>query len=221
MSYRIARFLINIIIRLIARYEIHGFEHVPTSGSYIIAANHVGRLEVPIVYVVLKRDDIIMLVAEKYRENRFFDWFVKRLDGIYIDRFNADFAAMRETLRRLQKGGVLVMAPEGTRSQTGALMEGRDGASYLASRSGVPVIPVGVAGTRDREVVANLKRLRRTKITVNIGQSFILAPLKSQEREEKLKEYTEEIMCQIAALLPEDYRGIYADRPRVKELISD
>ncbi len=221
MSYRIARFLINLLIRLIARYEIRGFEHLPTSGSYIIAANHVGRLEVPIVYVGLKRNDIIMLVAEKYRENRFFDWFVRRLDGIYIDRFNADFAAMRETLRRLQKGGVLVMAPEGTRSHTGALMEGRDGASYLASRSGVPVIPVGVAGTRDREVVANLKHLRRTKITVNIGPSFTLPPLKSQEREEKLKEYTEEIMCQIAALLPEDYRGIYADRPRVKELLGD
>lgn len=220
MGYRIARWIIKIVMSLICRVEVRGIEHVPAQGSYIVAANHVGRLEVPVVYTLLDRRDIIMLAAEKYRENALTAWFFKQLNGIFIDRFNADYAALRETLKRLKKGGVLVMAPEGTRSKSGALIEGRDGASYLASVSGAPVIPVGVTGTRDREVLANLKRLRRSRVVLNVGPAFTLPALKSQEREEKLKEYTDEIMCQIAALLPEDYRGVYADHPRLKELLS-
>jgi 1-acyl-sn-glycerol-3-phosphate acyltransferase len=220
MGYKIARFLINILVRLLTRLEITGLEYLPPSGSYIVVANHIGRLEVAVVYYVLDRPDIIMLVAEKYKENALFRWFVKRLDGIYIDRFNADLVALRETLNRLQKGGVLVMAPEGTRSPTGALMEGRAGASYLAAKSGVPVIPVGVTGTRDREVVFNFKHLRRTKVVATIGAPFTLPPLKGKGREEQLKGYTDEIMCRIAALLPEGNRGVYAEHPRLMELLN-
>jgi len=220
MGYRIARFLIRIILSLVCRMEVRGWDQGLTSGGFIIAANHVGRLEVPIVYYFLNRQDIIMLVAEKYKKSPVYRWFVKRLDGIYIDRFNADFAAMRETLKRLQKGGVLVMAPEGTRSTTGALIEGRDGASYLAAKAGVPIYPVGVTGTRDRQVIANLKRLRRSEVVINVGLPFTLPPIKGKDKEETLKAYTDEIMCRIAAQLPEDYRGIYADHPRLKELLG-
>ena len=161
-----------------------------------------------------------MLVAEKYREIPLVPWLVKLLDGIWVDRFNADMGAVREALRRLHKGGVLTLAPEGTRSKTGALIKGWAGASYLAAKAGAPIIPVALVGTEDRVVLSNLQRLKRSPIVAYAGKPFTLPPLPNKDREAALEADTDEIMCRIAALLPPDYRGVYADHPRLKELLA-
>jgi 1-acyl-sn-glycerol-3-phosphate acyltransferase len=113
-----------------------------------------------------------------------------------------------------------VLAPEGTRSPTEALIEGRDGASYLAAKTGVPVLPVALIGTEDRIVKHRLKHFQKLDITIWAGKTFNLPPLKGRNREEQLKQYTDEIMCQIGALLPPQYRGVYADHPRLKEILA-
>ncbi len=113
----------------------------------MIASNHLGRLDPAIAYCILDRNDIIMLVAEKYREIPLVPWLVKQLDGIWVDRFNADMGAVRQALKRLRKGGVLVLAPEGTRSKTAALIQGWAGAGYLAAKAGAPIVPVALVGT--------------------------------------------------------------------------
>jgi 1-acyl-sn-glycerol-3-phosphate acyltransferase len=220
MGYRFARLLIMLFIRIIAHVRVDGIENVPSSGAYIAAANHVGRLEVPLVFYLLNRDDILLLVAEKYKDNVFFRWFVRALDAIWIDRYQADFGALRATLNRLKQGWVVALAPEGTRSVTGKLEKGRPGTSYLAAKSGVPVVPVAVTGTYDPEVLAHLRRLRRLDITVRIGKPITFPPVKGKSRDEALEAYTDEIMCQIAALLPPEMRGVYADHPRLRELIA-
>jgi len=221
MAYRIARWIINLILRLAARVEVDGLERIPRSGSFAVAPNHLGRLDPLLVYGFLDRKDIIMFVAEKYRQNALARWFTRQLDAIFIDRFNADFSAVREALARLRKGGVLVAAPEGTRSPTGALIEGRHGVSFLVAKAGVPIYPVGVTGSEDSYVVSQLRRLRRPRIHVRIGEPFTLPPLKGKDRDAALQEYTDEIMCRIAALLPPSYRGVYADHPRLKEFLSN
>jgi 1-acyl-sn-glycerol-3-phosphate acyltransferase len=142
------------------------------------------------------------------------------LNVIWVDRFNADFSAIREALSRLKKGGALVLAPEGTRSKTGALIEGRPGISYLAAKAGVPIVPVAIVGSEDKVVVSYLKRLRRAPITIRIGEPFTLPPVPVKDREAALQQYTDEIMCRIAALLPVEYRGVYTDHPRLKELLE-
>lgn len=220
MAYRFARFLINLIIWLVSRPEIQGLENVPREGSFAIAANHLGRLDAILVYYFTNRRDIIMLVAEKYQKIPLARWFARKLDAIWVDRFNADFNALRKALDRLRRGGVLVLAPEGTRSPTGALIEGRPGISYLAAKAGVPIIPVGLAGTEDRRVLSYLRRLRRAPVTIRVGRPFQLPPVPREERDQALKAYTDEIMCQIAALLPPSYRGVYADHPRLQEILS-
>ena len=219
MLYPIARLIINLIIRLTCRLEIHGLERLSKSGAFIVASNHLGRLDPLLVYYLLDRKDIIMLVAEKYRESALARWFVRRLDGIFVERFGADFGAVRHALNRLRQGGVLVLAPEGTRSPTGALILGHKGGSYLAAKAGVPIYPVGVTGTEDHLVLAGLKRLRRARVKVTVGEAFHLPELNRHEREENLEEYTDEIMCRIAALLPEEYRGVYAGHTRLKQLL--
>jgi len=220
MTYSLIRFIIRLLAPVVMRLEVFGKENLPASGAYIAAANHLGVLDSLLVYYLLERQDIILIIAEKHTKFAFTRWVVRNLDAIYIDRFNADMAVMREVLRRLRKGGVLVIAPEGTRSQTGALLEGRQGASFLAAKTGVPIIPVGATGTQDQLLLANLKRLRRTPVTVCIGESFRLPPLPKGGRDAALLADTTEIMCRIAALLPPEYRGFYADHPRLQELLN-
>jgi len=220
MAYRFARFVINLIIWLVSRPEVQGLENVPKEGSFAIAANHLGRLDAILVYYFTNRKDIIMLVAEKYQKIPLARWFARKLDAIWVDRFNADFNALRKALDRLRAGGVLVLAPEGTRSPTGALIEGRPGISYLAAKAGVPIVPVGLAGTEDRRVLSYLKRLRRAPISVKVGRPFYLPAVPRENRDQALKDYTDEIMCRIAALLPPAYRGVYADHPRLQEILA-
>ena len=220
MTYSLIRFLIRLLAPVVMRLEVFGKENLPASGAYIAAANHLGVLDSLLVYYLLERQDIILIIAEKHSKYTFVRWLVRSLDAIYIDRYNADMAVMRKVLKRLRKGGVLVIAPEGTRSQTGALLEGRQGASFLAAKTGVPIIPVGATGTQDRLLLANLKRLRRTPVTVCIGESFQLPPLSKQDRDAALLADTTEIMCRIAVLLPPEYRGFYADHPRLHELLN-
>ena len=221
MTQKLAKFLVLLFMRLVARVDIDGLENTPHEGGFIVASNHLGRLDVPLVYVFLKRNDITLMAAEKYRKYAIFRWFVKHLDGLWVDRFNADFNTVRAALNRLKQGGILVIAPEGTRSKTEALNEAWSGSSFLAAKTGAPVVPVALTGTEDRLVVQELKRLRRPRIHVQVGKPFTLPPIKSQDREQSLQQYTDEIMCQIAALLPPEKRGFYAAHPRTLELLKE
>jgi 1-acyl-sn-glycerol-3-phosphate acyltransferase len=162
----------------------------------------------------------MLMIAEKYRKYAINRWFVKQLNCIWIDRYSADLVAVRTALNWLKQGGALALAPEGTRSRTGALIEAHSGSSYLAAKSGVPVLPVGITGTEDKVVSACLKRLRRTHVTIQVGKPFRFPPVKGRDREEILQSYTDEIMCRIAALLPPAYHGFYAGHPRIQELVE-
>lgn len=222
MWYSVVMIFLRAILRLIARVTVYGMERLPSyPNSYIAVSNHVGRLDPAFVYYLLNRRDIIMMVAEKYKEHTWSRLLAQAVDGIFVDRYNADLNAMRKVLRRLEKGGVVTLAPEGTRSPTGAMIQGWDGASYIAARAGLPIIPVGATGTRDKEVVERLKHFKRLDVTVKVGPSFTLPPLESQNRDQQLANYTEEIMCRIAAELPESYRGIYAEHPKLTQLLAE
>jgi len=220
MTYRLTRFLIRLLYRLVTRVEVIGAEHVPASGGMVAVTNHVGRLDAGIPYCLLDRPDIIMLVAEKYRQMALWRWLARALDGVWVDRFNADLAAVRTCLRRLKKGGVLVIAPEGTRSTTGNLIPARSGAGFLAAKAGVPILPTAVTGTEDAVVRARLKRLRRVEVLVRFGAAFQLPPRPDLDPQARLQAYDDEIMCRIAALLPPERRGAYADHPRLRELLA-
>ena len=152
--------------------EIDGFENLP-SGGFVIAANHIGRLDAALAYYVLDRPDIIMVVAEKYEKYAIFRWLVKLTNGMFVDRYNADIHAIRETLRRLQQGQVFTITPEGTRSRTGNLIEAKPGGTYLAWKAGVPVLPVALTGTEDAVVVERLKHFKRLHVKIVAGQPFI------------------------------------------------
>lgn len=219
MKYRTLRSIVRFVMRLITRIEVHGLEKIPP-GNVIIAANHLGRLDTAVLLCVLDREDIIMPIAEKYRDHPIFGAIGRAANGIWLNRFEADYSALRKILERMEQGGLLVIAPEGTRSKTEALQEGKMGVAFLAGKSGYPVLPVAVTGTEDRVIVENLKRLRRSKIVVRAGDLFNIEIPKGRGREEAMHRATDEIMCRIGAMLPEKYRGVYAEHPRLKELLT-
>jgi 1-acyl-sn-glycerol-3-phosphate acyltransferase len=219
-THKIFRFIIRILLGLIARVEIVGFENLP-AGGFVIAANHIGRLDAALAYFVLDRPDIIMVVAEKYAKNAVFRWLVRLTNGMFVDRYNADIHAIRETLRRLQQGQVFTITPEGTRSKSGNLIAAKPGGIYLAWKAGVPILPVALTGSEDALVIERLKHLKRLQIRIVAGQPFSLPQqVKGKERDASMQQYTDEVMCRIAALLPPERRGVYAEHPRLKELLK-
>lgn len=214
------RWIIRSILNLIAKVEIYGYENLPQSGAFVIATNHLGILDSAMLFYALDRWDVFIPVAEKWEQNPLFRFLGKYFNLIFIDRFNPDLKALRKIIKLMEAGNILVIAPEGTRSRSATMAEGKPGVSYLAAKLNRPVTPVGLAGTEDKVIVDNLKHFRRSHIVVHAGKAFSLPPLPVKDRDAALRRFTDEIMCHIAALIPEKYRGVYAEHSRLKELLA-
>ena len=220
MLERFVRFVNRLLVKAILDLEFINLETAPREGALIVAGNHLGVLDAMIVYYVIDRRDYIVLVAEYHQQYAFRRFLANLVDAIFVDRYQADFTVLREVLKRLKAGGVLIISPEGTRSKTGELLPGQPGTAYLATKSGVPVLPVSIIGSEDHLVMPNLKRLRRSPVRITFGEPMTFEPVARENRQETFQGYTDEIMCQIAALLPESYRGVYSEHPRLKEITN-
>jgi 1-acyl-sn-glycerol-3-phosphate acyltransferase len=210
-----ARFL----YKNLARLDIAGLEQVPLQGGLLITTNHLSRLDPPLVYVLVPRDDLSALVADKYKKFPGINWIISKVGGIWINREHADVRALKEARDYLRSGKVLGIAPEGTRSKEHVLLPAKTGAAYLADKAGVPVVPAAFWGTED--ALARLFTLRRPVIHIRFGEPYRLPPVERRTRDQDLQRNTDEIMCRLAALLPEKYRGAYAGHPRLKELLGE
>src|SRR5512138_2760228 len=149
------RWLIRRLFDLIARVEVHGYEHLPQRGSFVIATNHLGIVDVPLAFYALDRWDMFVMIGEKWRDVGLFRWVGKYFNFIFIDRFHPDIKALRKVISLMQANNILVIAPEGTRSRTGALIEAKPGASYLATKLDRPIVPVAITGTEDENLFGN------------------------------------------------------------------
>jgi len=200
------------------KVEYQGIENIPTKGPLLMVTNHLGRLDIPLLLANPVRPEITAFVAKKYQKFPFFRCIVNSLNGIYLDRTTADFEAFRKAKKVLKSGMALAIAPEGTRSSTGALAEAKSGAAMLAMQLQIPIVPIGLQGTET--ATSLLRKFRKPKLTARFGKVFYLPSFNKENRETQLKEATTEIMCRIASLLPEKYRGFYSNHPRLIELES-
>jgi 1-acyl-sn-glycerol-3-phosphate acyltransferase len=206
MYYRIVKMIFSLIYRLLARIEIIGAENVPQEGPYIVVCNHISSFDPPLLLIALPAR-MTVLAANKYQSHPVFGPFLSSMGAIYVRRSEVDRQALRACLDVLRGGGIMGMAPEGTRSPTGGLQEGRTGVAYLASRTGVPILPVAITGTE--KMLASLKRFHRGQMKAVIGETFTLPVTERKARGKQLKEFTELIMRRLADMLPEEYRGVY------------
>ncbi len=217
-SRRILRWVVRFLFQSLGRLEITGVENIPREGACIFCANHLGIIDAGFVFMVMERDDLTGFVAEKYQKSFLMRILVRIVQGIWLNRGEADTEAIRQACERLRQGWSLGIAPEGTRSRTGGLIPGKPGVAFLVDRVEVPVIPMAITGTE--KILSEFKHLRRPRLTMTVGKPFKLPRFERRERDAALQRNTDEIMCRIAAMLPYQYRGVYAEHPRLVELLA-
>lgn len=181
---------------------------VPSTGPLIIVTNHVNILEIPIIYAYLQPRPVTGLVLAERWHNPFFRWLLDTVDAIPIRR-EADVTALRRALEALKAGRIVIIAPEGTRSGDGRLLRGHPGIVLLALRSGAPILPVVYHGSENYR--RELRCLRRAPFHITVGRPFHLDPAGAKVNRQVRRLMVDEIMYQLAALLPPGYRGAYAD----------
>lgn len=219
MLRRFLLFVFRLLFRLFATVHVTGLENIPQRGGVIVAPNHLGIIDAPLIFTLIPRDDLTALVAKQHQKNLFLRLIVNGANGIWINRDEPDAQAVRASRKHLQQGGLLGIAPEGTRSKTGALQLAKTGVAYLAEKTRVPIIPAAITGTHNG--IKRLFSFHRLHLYIQFGEPFTLPPLAKGSRDASLQRNTDEIMCRIAAMLPPTYRGVYADHPRLKEILEE
>jgi len=145
MWYRLARVVVRLFFRIVYRWRVYGVEHVPATGPVLLCSNHISLLDPPLVAAPLNRRVSFMAKEQLFRIpvlNRLF-----RLFGAFpVRRGAVDRRSLRMALDVLERGGLLVIFPEGTRSRTGELLPGKPGAGLLALQARATVIPVYIHG---------------------------------------------------------------------------
>jgi len=207
------------LAKLIAHMDVIDYDKIPQEDNFLLTTNHTSRLDSPFLMLSTPRDDFVAVVTRKYRKKIFFKWFLEKVGVIWMNREETDFSALREAINYLRKGWIVGIAPEGTRSGEQKLMQGKAGAAVLAERANVLIVPVSITGPAD--MVSDLLHFKKAKIVVRFGEPYRLPKIDMNDRKNWLIRSTDEIMCRIAALLPESYRGYYADHPRLKELLAE
>ncbi len=200
----------------LTRRTYYGLENIPAGGPFLMVVNHLSFIDPPFVYTAFRLPNMVVLAADKYKSEPLMKWLVESIGVVWINRGSGDRGAVKAAIEALKQGKILGIAPEGTRSSSHALIAGKTGAAFITTKAGVPLMPVVMTGTE--KVSAGFKRFRRTEIALTIGPAFTLPPLDHASKTEALEAHTHEIMCRLAALLPEDYQGVYKGDPRIAEI---
>lgn len=216
--FRISRIVFTLVQRMLCRLIVFGHENIPTDGPFILVVNHLSTADIGIVFVGFPVQEWRYFAGEKWANHWLWGPLMSWLGVIFVNRGEVDRRALREALSALANGEAFALAPEGTRSKIGYMQPAKHGASYLASQSGAPILPVGISNTDI--LFASARRLRRATITMRIGRPFVLPELGRRARSRDLEDYTTLIMTHIAALVEPRHRGVYGDTPGLAALLA-
>ena len=209
LAYRVVTSTIHFLARILCRVDDAALARVPDRGPLIVVVNHVNFLEAPILYTHLRPRPVTGFAKAENWQNPLMRPLANLWQAIPVRRGEADVAAIRRGLEVLDAGNILAVAPEGTRSGHGRLQRGHPGVALLAVRTAATLLPLACYG--HESFWRNIARLRRTDFHVAVGQPFRLDPAGQRVSRQVRQQMVNEIMYQIAALLPQQYRGVYAD----------
>jgi 1-acyl-sn-glycerol-3-phosphate acyltransferase len=206
VGYRLARAALCRPLRRAYDIEVDGIARVPV-GPAILAANHRSFMDSVFLALVMDRP-VSFLAKAEYFDRRRTAWIFRSTGQIPLRRGNPAAArrALDEALEVLDRGGIVGIYPEGTRSRDGRLHRGNQGAVQLAAISGAPLVPIGLIGTE--AVQAPHQRLPRPgrQVSVRVGTPLWLDRAVADHRAD-LRDLTHRLMNDIAALCGEEYAG--------------
>jgi len=197
------------ITSLMCRIDDAQLEQVPRQGPLIVYSNHVNILEIPIIYTHLQPRRVHGMVLASRWENPLLRWILDVTESIPLHRGEADIVAIRKGLEVLAREEMLIIAPEGTRSHDGQLQAAHPGVVVLALHSCAPLIPVVYFGAEHFN--ENLSRLKRSDFHIRVGKPFRLVARGEKITRLVREKMLDEMMFQLASLLPAEHRGRYAD----------
>ena len=216
MTFR--TFFANKIVRWVFNLHVWvdpSLQQIPMEGPIILVGNHVLFLDAPILMTHLQPRQVKFIAKVESWKNPLFNYLFQEWGAIPIRRGEADLSAFQAARKALAAGQQIAIAPEGTRSSNGKLQKGYPGVVLLAARTAAPLLPVVYYGHEG--YWQNLRRLKRTRFNVRVGTPFHLDTDGRGLDRDVRQQMTDEIMYQLAALLPPQYRGVYSDLENATE----
>ncbi len=207
--YWLINFIIRVYTRITCRIDAPDLKKVPWQGPLIAISNHTGQIEVPLIFAHLQPRRVTGWAKIESWDNKFLNWVFTVWGMIPVRRGEADMHALKAAIRALENGYILGVAPEGTRNYNGILKRGLPGAVTLALHTGAPVIPIAHWGGEN--FMKNLKRFKRTDFHIRVGKPFRVETGGIKVTGEIRQQIVDDMMYELAKLLPEEYRGVYSD----------
>ena len=205
---------------VLAKIKIKGSENIPKKGPFIVACNHFNRLDPPFVIYAIKKPINFLMASDQPRVEAQIMWAPWLYGFIPANRQNIAPTTIKKSLAAIKKGEVVGIFPEGAATEH-FIRPAKNGAAYLAMKTGIQILPMSLIGMDN--IWNNLFKGVRSKLQINIGEPFLSKSLPKEriERNEAIKITGEEIMCRIAALIPDEYHGVYAGDKRINNYRSN
>lgn len=213
-SYEFRRRILRFLLRwigftvLVKLESVSGLENVPVQGPAILMINHIAFVDPIVVLHIVPRNIVPMAKVEVY-DYPLIGIFPHIWGVIPVRREEFDRRAVQGALDILNAGEIILVAPEAHRGP--ALKPAKEGIAYLATRSNAPVVPVAIEGTEGFPTLPFSARWKGPGAQVRFGRPFRFRLDSSRADRENLTKMTQEAMYALAALLPENRRGVYAD----------
>ncbi len=199
-AYQVVRAIVVTFCRTWCRMTIEGREHVPRSGPFLLAPVHRSILDTPISSGITRRR-LRYMGADKYWRVRPFGWLLSALGGFPVTRGSADREALKRCVAVLEGGEPLVLFPEGERKTGTTVHPLFDGATYIAVKAGVPIVPVGIAGS-EAAMPRGAKVIRPRKVHVVVGPPIeVPSGVAGKAQREAVRELTPTLHAELQRLL--------------------
>ncbi len=209
LVYHLVTGMVRALTRTLCKVHTDELARVPYQGPVILVANHINFLDAPLYYTSLRPRPLTGYAKTETWNSPFVAFLFDLWGAIPLRRGQADIHAMRQGLDALDQGKLLMILPEGTRSGNGCLQRAHPGVSLLAQHSGAALLPMAIYGVESFH--DNFRRLRRTDVHFSVGQLWTLTPGLHGTSQQVRQRIADELMYQVAALMPPQYRGVYAD----------
>jgi 1-acyl-sn-glycerol-3-phosphate acyltransferase len=205
VAYHIVREVVVAFCRLFWRVRVDGRQHIPARGPFILAPVHRSNIDTPLVAAVSRRRRLRYMGKDAMWKYPWSAWFFTSLGGFPVHRGSADREALRNAITVLERGEPLVLFPEGTRQSGPVVSEVFDGAAYVASRTGAPIVPVGIGGS-EQAMPKGARMIRPVRLHMVIGPP-IPAPAADEPGKRvprrAVRETTERLVAELQDLFDE------------------